>query len=421
MAVNKTELQNLETKFQSIYRNESSSFHLRRWKKLIEIHSRRYHDYSPRLFSAPGRTELSGNHTDHNMGFVLSAAIQLDTIAAVTQVEEENIVEIISEGYPPVKVSLSQLDKVKAEEESSEALIRGIAASIASRGGRIGGFKASTSSRVLKGSGLSSSAALEILTGSIFNELYNDGRFLPLELAQIGAESERNYFGKPCGLMDQISCSVGGAIIIDFTKPIELGVRQINFNLSDSGFTLAIVNSGCSHADLTSDYSAIPEEMHAVASVLGAKHLGEVSEKSFMSKIGKLREKCGDRAVLRALHFFKENRRVQTMASCLEEGNMKAYLKGMRQSGNSSFRFLQNVLLPGQYVKQPMAIAMALSEEFLGESGAARVHGGGFAGAIQVLMPEEKYQEYKEFIEAYFGDDALIPLSIRQEKAGELK
>ena len=411
-----------KTIFNAIYSGEDWNFHMERWIRLIRIHENRYNDLSPRLFSAPGRTELAGNHTDHNKGVVLSATIQMDTIAAVTRREGSgNFVEIISEGYPPASVNLSQLARVEAETGTSDALLRGIAASMVRRGGHIGGFSASTTSRVPKGSGLSSSAALEILIGSIFNELYNDGRFTPVELAQMGQEAEENYFGKPCGLMDQISCSVGGTLVIDFAQATTPGIHQVNFNPKAAGFTLAILDSGGDHADLTADYSAIPTEMRSVASVLGAEYLGEVDERRFMSNIGKIREKCGDRAILRALHFFSENRRVHSMVRSLERDNIGAYLEGMRQSGNSSFCFLQNVFSPGNIANQSLSLALALSEAFLGESGAVRVHGGGFAGTIQALIPNKSYSKYKKFIEGYFGEDALIPLSIRRLPAGELR
>jgi len=411
---------NIEAVFNDIYRGEEASFHLERWTKLIENHGNLCGDPSPRLFSSPGRTELSGNHTDHNGGVVLSAAIQLDTIAAVTQ-RDEKLVEIISEGYPPVRVDLSQLARVASEQGASDGLLRGIAASIVRRGGRIGGFSASTSSRVLKGSGLSSSAALEILIGSIFNELYNDGRFDPVELAQMGQEAENNYFGKPCGLMDQISCSVGGALVINFAQAGAPDVHRVSFSPLDADFTLAVLDSGGNHADLSADYSAIPAEMSAVAATLGAEYLGEVDERRFMSGIGEIRERCGDRAVLRALHFFDENHRARAMARSLERGDIESYLKGMSQSGSSSFRFLQNVYSPGSIASQPLSLALALSEGFLGESGAVRVHGGGFAGTIQALIPNRDYSKYKEFIEGYFGEGALVPLSIRRRPAGELR
>jgi len=415
--------ENIEAIFNDIYRCEDVGFHLKRWTRLIENHGKLCNDPSPRLFSSPGRTELSGNHTDHNGGVVLSAAIQLDTIAAVSQRDGKNekVVEIISEGYPPVRVDISQITRLESEEGTSDALLRGIAASIVRRGGRIGGFIASTTSRVLKGSGLSSSAALEILIGSIFNELYNDGRFNPVELAQMGQEAENNYFGKPCGLMDQISCSVGGVLVIDFAQKDAPDVHQVNFSPSDAGFTLAVLDSGNNHANLTADYSAIPAEMSAVASTLGAEYLGEVDERRFMSSIGEIRERCSDRAVLRALHFFDENRRVHAMARSLERGDIGAYLEGMRQSGSSSFRFLQNVYSPDCIANQTLSLALALSEGFLGESGAVRVHGGGFAGTIQALIPNRNYSKYKEFIEGYFGEGALVPLSIRRCPAGELR
>lgn len=411
--------------FSTIYSMEENEFHRQRWTGIIRTHEQRVGDTSPRLFSSPGRTELSGNHTDHNRGRVLAAAVQLDTIAAVTQAEPSTddvpVAEIISEGYPPVRVNLSSLEKVNSEEGTTDALLRGIAASIVRRGGRIGGFTACTTSRVLKGSGLSSSAALEILVGSIFNELFNDGRFTPVELARMGQEAENTYFGKPSGLMDQTACAVGGVISIDFADPEAPAIEPVSADFVSAGYTLAVVDSGGDHADLTPDYSAIPEEMKAVASDLGAEVLRDTDENDFLAAIPAIRKKSGDRAVLRAIHFYSENRRVELMVKDLKNGDIEAYLESVRLSGDSSFRFLQNVFSPRHVTNQAVSLALALTERFLAGEGASRVHGGGFAGTIQVYIPTIRFADYVRFMERYFGEGSVVPLSVRPLPAGELK
>ncbi len=408
--------------FSTLYSREPLEFHRERWVGIINTHRERTGDSSPRLFSSPGRTELSGNHTDHNRGRVLAAAIQLDTIAAVsTPPEKSMIAEVVSEGYPPVRVDLSNLTKVKSEEGSTDALLRGIAASIVLRGGTVGGFSASTASRVLKGSGLSSSAALEVLVGSIFNELYNDSRFTPVELAIMGQEAENEYFGKPCGLMDQTACAVGGVVAIDFANPKAPMVEALNADFASAGYTLAVVDSGGDHADLTPDYAAIPEEMKAAAGEMGAEVLRDADEESFISAIPEIRNKSGDRAVLRALHFFNENRRVGEMVDALNKNDIKSYLDGVRRSGDSSWRFLQNVFSPRHVDEQAVSLALALSERFLDGEGASRVHGGGFAGTIQVLVPTDKFKAYVSFMEKYFGNGSVVPLSVRPLAVGEIQ
>ena len=411
--------------FSVLYGIEDTGFHRTRWTGIIKTHEERTGDSNPRLFSSPGRTELSGNHTDHNRGNVLAAGIQLDTIAAVTQTDDTAnhslTAEIVSEGYPPAGADLSNLEIVDAEKGTTDALVRGIAASIVRRGGKIGGFTASTSSRVLKGSGLSSSAALEVLVGSIFNELFNDGRFSPVDLAQIGQEAENNYFGKPCGLMDQTACAVGGAVAIDFADPERPEVEPIAADFASAGYTLAVVDSGGDHADLTPDYAAIPAEMKTVAAALNAEVLRDADEESFIAAIPSIRESTGDRAVLRALHFFNENKRVGEMVDNLKTGNIEAYLEGVRSSGDSSYRFLQNVFSPRHTAEQAVSLALALTERFLDGTGASRVHGGGFAGTIQVFIPTSRFSDYVSFMERYFGKGSVVPLSVRPLPVGELK
>jgi len=410
--------------FHTLYAHEEAHFHRQRWMKVINNHKKRTGLSDLRLFSSPGRTELSGNHTDHNRGRVLAAGVQLDTIAAVTRSAKDSAhamnVELVSEGYPAVRINLSNLEKVEGEKGHTDAIIRGIAASIVSRKGRVGGFTATTASRVLKGSGLSSSAALEILVGSIFNELFNDGRFTPLELAMIGQEAEVNYFGKPCGLMDQIACSIAGVVSIDFVDPSSLLIEPLSADFVAAGYTLAVVNSGGDHADLTSDYASIPEEMKAVARAMGVEALRDVDEENFLKFIPSLRTISGDRALLRSLHFFGENTRVAEMAKSLKEGDIESYLDGVRRSGDSSFRFLQNVYSPRHVADQALTLALALSEKFLQGKGACRVHGGGFAGTIQVFVPTERFDDYVQFMEGYFSKGSIVPLSLRSLPAGEL-
>ena len=410
--------------FSILYGSEDPVFHRTRWIDLIRTHEERTGDVAPRLFSSPGRTELSGNHTDHNRGKVLAASVQLDTIAAVSESDASSpqsmIAEVVSEGYPPVHVDLSNLAKVDVEEGRTDALLRGIAASVVRRGGIIGGFTASTSSRVLKGSGLSSSAALEVLVGSIFNELFNDGRFTPVELAVMGREAENVYFGKPCGLMDQCACAVGGAVTIDFADPDQPVVEPVAADFTAAGYTLAVVDSGGDHADLTPDYAAIPAEMKAVAGEMGAEVLRDVREEDFYREMSRIRKETGDRAVLRALHFYNENKRVKMMVETLKTGDVEGYLEGVRSSGDSSFRFLQNVFSPRHVNEQGLSLALALSERFLEGQGAARVHGGGFAGTIQVFVPSERFKAYVDFMEPIFGKGSVVPLSVRPVSVGEI-
>ena len=407
----------------TLYGREDLGFHRNRWTELIDTHVEIVGDTNPRLFSAPGRTELSGNHTDHNQGKVLAAGIQLDTIAAVTSGEHngDKMAEIISQGYPAVRVDLSNLEKVPQEKGQTDSLVRGIAASIAARGGDIGGFTATTSSRVLKGSGLSSSAALEVLVGSIFNELYNDSRFAPVELAVIGQEAENEYFGKPCGLMDQTACAVGGAVSIDFADAKNPVVEEISADFASAGYTLAVVDSGGDHADLTPDYAAIPGEMRNIADALGTDVLRKADEEVFIKAIPEIRRKHGDRAVLRAIHFFDENRRVDSMVKALKDSDIDAYLDGVRNSGDSSYRFLQNVYSSRHPENQGVSLALALTEKFLSGEGASRVHGGGFAGTIQVFIPCARFEDYTAYMEYFFGEGSVSALSVRPLPVGEVR
>jgi len=405
-----------------------------------------------RIFSAPGRTELAGNHTDHNRGKVLAASIQLDS-AAVVRKRSDGIVFFRSTGFPDVKVKLTdkngELDLRPKPEEAgtTEALVRGIAAEfslrgcmVASRHG-IGGFTANAESTVLPGSGLSSSAAVEVLFGRIFDSLYGGGKRGPLEIAQIGQIAENIYFKKPCGLMDQTACASGGAVAIDFKDTKNPSVKKINFDLAAAGYILCVVNTGGNHADLTADYASIPSEMKAVASFFGKSALREIDKETVINSAPEIRKKLGDRALLRAVHFFDENDRVDAMTFVLQAMEKTAkteekaetfdvYLDLVNKSGNSSWELLQNVYSPNDPANQGITTALALSRDFIycrcPRGGACRVHGGGFAGTIQAYIPIDAMEEYRRFMEAVFGAKnagsagAVTPLRIRQTGAAEL-
>jgi len=392
------------------------------------------------VFSAPGRTELAGNHTDHNKGKVLTASIQLDNVAIV-QKRDDNIVFFRSTGFPDVKVKLidkngnPNLQPKPEEKGTTEALVRGIAGELSKRGCKIGGFSANADSAVFAGSGLSSSAALETLICRIFDSLYNEGKLSALENAQIGQIAENAYFGKPCGLMDQIACASGGASAIDFADTTKPTVKQINFNPAADGYTLCVVNTGGSHADLTADYADIPAEMKAVANFFGKSVLREIEKETFISRAVEVRKSLGDRAFLRAYHFFNENERVDAMTKALLEMEKAAtaaekrqafslFLDLVNESGDSSWDFLQNVYSPSHPKNQGIATALALTKDFLRTQklrGACRVHGGGFAGTIQVYVPTDAINAYRAHIEAVFGTGSLTILRIRPTGAVELE
>ncbi|MDR0464011.1 MAG: galactokinase [Treponema sp.] len=396
-----------------------------------------------RVFSSPGRTELAGNHTDHNRGKVLAASIQLDC-AAIVQKRNDNIVFFRSTGFPDVKVKLTNKNgepdlKPKPEETgTTEALVRGIAAEFQRRGIAAGGFSANAASAVLPGSGLSSSAAAEVLFGCIFDSLYNEGKLAAkasgaLEIAQIGQTAENVYFGKPCGLMDQTACAAGGAVAINFADTLNPVVKQINLDLAAAGYTLCVVNTGGSHADLTSDYASIPVEMKAVASFFGKSALRDIDKETVLNSAHEIRMKYGDRALLRALHFFNENERVDAMSAALTEMDkakssaekqkaLYQYLELINESGNSSWELLQNVYSPNSPKNQGITTALALTENFIKKeklNGAHRVHGGGFAGTIQAYIPIEAMENYRTYIETIFGTDSVTPLRIRPKGAVE--
>ncbi|MDR2186271.1 MAG: galactokinase [Treponema sp.] len=384
-----------------------------------------------RLFTAAGRTELGGNHTDHNQGKVLAASIQMDQAAAAAPRKDKTVI-FRSTGYPDVVVDLSDLAPRPEERETTEALIRGVAAEFAKRGVAVGGFTSNAASTVLTGSGLSSSAAVEVLFGRIFDNFYGGGGRSALEIAQIGQRAENDYFGKPSGLMDQTACASGGAVAIDFADTARPLVKRFDFNLSAAGYILCVVDTRGSHADLTPDYAAVAEEMKAAARFFGKQALRELELEELLVRAVELRKAVGDRALLRAIHFFEENRRVEAMQDVLEKMNavpdsgekrriFGQYLDLVNESGASSWDLLQNVYSLRNPREQGIPLALALSRKFLRGSGACRVHGGGFAGTIQAYIPQDRFEDYKAKIERIFGEASVTALSIRPVGAEELK
>jgi galactokinase len=377
-----------------------------------------------RVFTAAGRTELGGNHTDHNRGKVLAASIQLDSVALVAPRRDKKVF-FRSLGYPDVSINLADLESKSEERGTTESLIRGIAAEMARRGVAVGGFSANAASTVLPGSGLSSSAAVEVLFGRIFDNLYGGGRRSALELARIGQIAENTYFGKPCGLMDQAACASGGAVASDFKDPAQPKLTRIHFDLAAAGYALCVVDTHGSHADLTEDYAAIPAEMKAVAAFFGKTVLREVDPGEVSAHAAEIRKAAGDRALLRALHFFNENKRVDAMLAALERKDIPRFLDLVNQSGNSSWELLQNIYAPKHPEEQGVGTALALTRSFIETEssgpGACRVHGGGFAGAIQVYIPQERLSAYKARMEAVFGCGAVTPIRIRPVGAAELR
>lgn len=373
-----------------------------------------------RFFSAPGRTEICGNHTDHQNGRVLAAAVDLDTIAAVGP-NGTGEIRVLSEGYPMCCVPLDALDPVPEEAGSTAALVRGVAAAFRQAGCSLSGFNAYVTSQVLPGSGLSSSAAFEVLVGTILNALFFNGRATPLEIARYAQFAENVYFGKPCGLMDQMASSVGNLVEIDFSNPEEPEILPLDFDFSRSGHALCIIDSRASHADLTDEYAAIPAECREIAGRFGQKTLSRVPEATFYSRLGELRATCGDRAVLRAIHFYQENTRVKAAADALRRNDFSAFLQVIRASGRSSFMYLQNVCPCGAVRDQAMALTLALCDHFLQERGAFRVHGGGFAGTAQAFVPMDILEAFRAGIDGVLGPGACHILTIRSQGGVELE
>lgn len=364
------------------------------------------------IFSASGRTEVGGNHTDHNRGKVLAAAVGLDVIAFVTPTDD-GIITVKSEGFPQDTVDTADLSVKEDDKNTSAALIRGVADGLKKDGFNIGGFKAYTTSNVLKGSGISSSAAFEVLIGTILSHLYNDGKVTAVKIAQIAQYAENAHFGKPSGLMDQMASSVGGFIEIDFADTANPVIDAISYNFAASGHNLCIVDTKGSHANLTPEYAAIPVEMKSVAKFFGKNELRDITREQLWESIAEVRKVCGDRAVSRALHFFDENERVDREANALRKGDLDAFLNEVKASGNSSFKYLQNIFATVDPKEQGVVLGLYTAERILNGRGACRVHGGGFAGTIQAFVPDDLLETFIAEMEHLFGEGSCYNLYIR--------
>lgn len=370
------------------------------------------------LYSVAGRSELSGNHTDHNYGCVVAASIDLDIIAVASK-REDSVIAVKSEGFPEDVVDFSKYSAPdEAKFGSSESIIAGMVQGFIKDGYKVGGFDAYTTSNVLKGSGLSSSAAFEDMIGNILSHSYNDGCVDNVEIAKLAQYAENVFFGKPCGLMDQVACAVGGIVAIDFADPKAPVINKVDFDISAAGYNLCIVNTGGNHADLTDDYASVPAEMKSVANYFGKSVLREVDEELLLSELAALREKVGDRAILRALHFFGENKRVKAQREALEANDLDAYFAEVISSGKSSFCYLQNVYTVKNLKEQGLSLALCLAESYLaGKRAAYRVHGGGFAGTIQAYVPMSDVEGFRALMDGVFGEGKCIVLRIRPEGA----
>ena len=373
-----------------------------------------------RYFSAPGRTEIGGNHTDHQRGRVLAGAVNLDTVAAV-RVNGTNLIRIQSKGYPMSIVDITNLEPVATEVNSTPALIRGVAARFAQMGCKVEGFDAYCESTVLPGSGRSSSAAYEVLIGTIINGLFFDTRVSQPEIAMIGQYAENVFFGKPCGLMDQMASAVGNLVTIDFFDKDHPVIEPVDFDFASCGHALCIIDRGADHADLTDEYAAVPGEIKAVAAFFGKEVLTQIEEAEFYANIPALRKSCGDRAVMRAIHFYQENARVPQQVAALKEGNFEKFLALVKQSGYSSYMYLQNVIPAGYKAHQDVAVALALCEHYLAGRGAYRVHGGGFAGTVQAFVPYDILDGFVAGMDAVLGEGACHVLSIRPQGGVEME
>ena len=364
------------------------------------------------LFSAPGRSEIGGNHTDHQRGCALGAAVNLDVVAVVA-FHDEGVIRLYSEGYGMTEIDLSDLDIHENEKGKSIGIVRGIAARFAQMGVKIGGFDAYSVSDVLSGSGLSSSAAFETLIGTIIDVQYNDGKAGEIEIAKIGQYAENVYFGKGSGLLDQMVCSVGGFVFLDFRNAEQPVVEKHSFDFAKAGYNLCITDTKGSHSDLTDDYVAVPSEMKQVAAQFGKEVLREVDEKEFFQAIPALRGKCSDRAILRAMHFFGENNRAIAEADALDRGDLERFFTLYHQSADSSANLLQNLYATKKPLEQGIPLAIAVSKSVLGNDASVRVHGGGFAGTIQAFVPLDQTEVYREKMDALFGAGSCYVLRIR--------
>ena len=407
--------------FRELYGNDPAELkrNAKRYSDLLNRFAGEFGVGDPHFFSSPGRTEIGGNHTDHNYGRVLAGAVNLD-IVGVAGKNNSNVIRIWSEDYPKFEVDLSSLKPVEEERFTSAALVRGICSRLNELGYTIGGFDACIDGGVPKGSGLSSSASFEVLVGAVISHFFNGGTLDPIENAKIGQYSENNYFGKPCGLMDQTACAMGGLITIDFKDPSKPVVKKVNFDFVKTGFSLVITDTGGSHADLNDEYASLPADMKAVAAELGAKVLREVTLEQVLGIAPRIREKTGDRAILRAIHFQLDNQRVVDQVEALERNDFKSFLRMVVESGYSSYMYNQNIYPVSNIREQNVSLALALSDLVLKGEGAWRVHGGGFAGTIQAFVPHNLLHKYVSTLEHLFGKGACHDLFIRQQGAGRV-
>jgi galactokinase len=406
----------LNARLTEVYGADAVAAQQARYAKALDEFAALYGaDRDVSLFSVSGRSELSGNHTDHNYGCVVAAAIDLDIIA-VASANEENVIRVKSEGFDEDVVDIAAYTTPDpAKFASSASIIAGMSAQFVQNGLCTGGFDAYTTSAVLKGSGISSSAAFEDMIGNILNYLYNDGKVDNVEIAKMSQKAENQFFGKPCGLMDQVACAHGGIVAIDFADPCAPVIRGVPFDITAAGYALCIVNTGGNHADLTDDYASVPAEMKAVAAHFGKKVLRELDRAEVVAAIPELRRELGDRAILRAMHFFTENERVAAQTEALLSGDLDAFLSHVCASGRSSFCYLQNVYTTKAVDEQGLSLALCLAEQVLSDKKAAwRVHGGGFAGTIQAFVPAEHVEAFRAVMDGAFGAGACLPLHIRQ-------
>lgn len=411
----------LDAELGALYGKDKLELQRPRYAKAVQSFEELYGAQQVHLFTVAGRSEISGNHTDHNYGRVIAASIDLDIIAVAAKTDKPEI-RIKSEGFPEDCVDITSLAVDENKFFRSEAIISGVCKGFENDGYAVGGFVAYTTSNVLKGSGLSSSAAFEDMVGNILNHLYNDGKIDNAKIAMISQYAENVYFGKPCGLMDQVACAMGGFVAIDFADPKAPVIEKMDFDLTGAGYNLCIVNTGGNHADLNEDYASVPAEMKAVAAFFGKPVLRDVSREDILANIPALREACGDRAILRAIHFKNENERVAAQTAALEKGDLQAFFDGVKESGRSSFCYLQNVYTTKNVREQGLSLALALAEGYLaGRGGAWRVHGGGFAGTIQAYVKNEDVDGYRALMDSAFGEGACIVLKVRAVGAGLVK
>lgn len=403
----------LDDKFMELYVDSAGlAYQKKRYIKAIEEFENNFMSREISIFSAPGRSEIVGNHTDHQRGKVLATSVNLDAIAIVSKIEDD-VVQVVSEGFDYITISLSDLSYREDEKETSNALVKGVMASLKNMNYNIGGFQAYITSNVLTGAGLSSSAAFETIIGTIVSNLYNNGGIDNIAIAVAGKNAENIYFGKPCGLMDQMACAVGGMVAIDFADATLPEVKQINIDLNKYGYSMCITDTKGSHADLTDEYATIPKEMKEVAECLGKEVLAEVESEVFYCNISNIRNKLGDRAVLRAIHFIEENKRVARAVEALKAENIESFLAQIKASGASSFQYLQNVYSITDIMHQNISVALAVSDSILEEDGVSRVHGGGFAGTIQAFVKNDLVEDYRNKMDKIFGSGACTIIKIR--------